>query len=85
MYEFLELMVFYAAWTGVFVLCYMASTYQFRYCVPTVLFLLKVFYALFLLLIVRLYYLLRVENYTVDWARIQNDLVSALNMSRFEL
>jgi hypothetical protein len=77
----IEDLFFYISWFCVFILCYGISHYSFKYVVPVTLFFMKFIYAICLLLLVRLYYLLRVENYEVNWAQIQNDFVSFLNLT----
>ena len=78
-------LLFYVSWFCVFIVCYAISHYSFKYVIPVTLFLLKFAYAVFLLLAVRLYYLLRIENYEINWTQIQNDIVAFLNQTKLEL
>lgn len=87
MYELLDLGIFYACWGTIFILCYYISHYQFKYCVPCTILFLKFAYALSLLLLIRLYYLLRIEGFEMNWAQMREDFVALLNASTsaFEL
>lgn len=87
MYEVLDLIIFYACWGTIFVLCYYIAHYQFKYCVPCAIICFKFAYALSLLLLIRLYYLLRIEGFEMNWAQMREDFVALLNASTsaFEL
>ena len=61
-------------WVLVFLLCLAWTHYQFKYCVPVGLGCLKVLHASLMLLIIRLYILIRIENYTIDWTAIRKDM-----------
>ena len=84
--EILNTFVFYTTWSCIFIICYYISKYQFKYCVPVCLELAKLFYAILLLLLIRLYYLLRVENMEFNWVQIKDDLIQFFaHVSKMEL
>lgn len=87
MYGFFDHLIFYACWGTIFVLCYYIAHYQFKYCIPCAIVCLKFAYALSLLLLIRLYYLLRIEGFEMNWAQMREDFVALLNASTsaFEL
>lgn len=79
MYALFDTAIFYITWGIIFVLCYYVAHYQFRYCIPFSLLIMKVIYALSLLLLIRLYYLLRVEGMEMNWEQMRQDFVTLLN------
>ncbi len=87
MYEIFDSLIFYVCWTTVFALCYYIAHYQFKYCIPTMIVLFKFGYALSLLLLIRLYYLLRIENHEINWQGLKEQFVALWNVSTvaFEL
>jgi hypothetical protein len=65
-------------WILVFLLCFIWTHYQFKYCIPVTLQIMKFIHACTMLLFIRLYILFRIENYAVDWSKIQNDIYDSL-------
>lgn len=82
MYEAIDAFIFYSCWFTIFVLCYYIAHYQFKYCVPVTLLCMKFFYALSLLLVIRLYYLLRIEGQEINWEGLKQDLVALMNITQ---
>ena len=89
MYEFyyyFTSLIFYLAWFCVFLFCYYISKLQFKWCIPICVECLKVIYALSLLLLVRLYYMFRVENMEINWEQIVTDSqILFQNLTKWEL
>ena len=87
MYDFFDNLIFYACCGTIFILCYYIAHYQFKYCIPCAIICFKFAYALSLLLMIRLYYLLRIEGFEMNWAQMREDFVALLNASTqaFEL
>ena len=85
MYTFLEDLIFYACWVTIFLLCYYIAHYHFKYCIPATLYILKFLYAISLLLMIRLYYLLRIQGNEINWEGLK-ELVGLLNITgQFDL
>lgn len=61
-------------WIFVFVLVFVLVHYQFKYCVPVGLVLLKIVETCFIVLMIRLYVTYRVYNNRLDWYSIYKDL-----------
>lgn len=71
--------IFYCTWILVFIVCYYFSDLQFRYCIPVTILFLKFLYAILLLLLIRLYYLMRFEQQSINWQGIIADVVEVFN------
>ena len=76
---------FYIGWFAVFLFCYLISTYQFRYCIPVAVEVMKVLNAVGLLLFIRLYYLFRVEQFRFEWVEVTEAFHQAWNWTAMEL
>lgn len=86
MIEILESVFFYFVWCLIFIACYYVSKFQFKWCIPVCLELVKIVYALSMVLLIRLYYLLRIENMVINWDQIMNDSRMWLqNLTKLEL
>lgn len=61
-------------WIVLFVLVFIIVHYQFKYCIPVGLIVLKFLETCFIVFLIRMYVTYRVYNHTLDWLSVYKDL-----------